>query len=162
MAEVVTENVESYKDSNGNTCTRTTKEFHGLFAKILMNKSIESELKIMQDGKLFFDNKLKMDSSKFEKYFDVKASNPIIGMQLLTADVMEELIEFENKTKMKFDIIIRNNELYLRFHSGEMFEVRNLKNSSLDKESIQKYFYMLNFTYNLSKRLINLVDETQI
>ena len=75
---------------------------------------------------------------------------------------MEELIEFENKTNMKFDIFIKDNELYLRFHSGEMFEAGNLKNGALDKETIQKYFYMLNFTYNLSKRLINLVDETQI
>ena len=103
-----------------------------------------------------------MDSSEFEKYFDVKASNQIIGMQLLTADVMEELVDFENKTKMKFDIFIKENELYLRFHSGDMFDPTNLKNGPLDKISIEKYFYMLNFTYNLSNKIINLVNETEI
>lgn len=162
MAEVITQKEEEYKDSNGETKTRVITKFHGLFAKIEMNKSIESELRIMQDGKLFLDKKLKMDSSEFEKYFDVKASNHIIGMQLLTSDVMEELIEFENKTNIKFDIFIKDNNLYLRFHSGEMFEAKNLKNGALDKESIQKYFYMLNFTYNLSRKLIKLVDETEI
>ena len=61
-----------------------------------------------------------------------------------------------------YDIYIKGNELYLRFHSGDMFEPTNLKNSPLDKKSIEKYFYMLNFTYNLSNGLINLVNETEI
>ena len=43
-----------------------------------------------------------------------------------------------------------------------MFEVGNIKNEVLDKNTIKKYFYMLNFTYNLSKKLIDLVNETQI
>ena len=163
MAEVLTKEERTYKDSEGNTKTETITKFHGLFSKIMMDKSINSELRIMQNGKMILGkDKLNMDSSKFEKYFDVKATNPIVGMQLLTADVMEELIEFENKTNMKFDIYIKNNELYLRFHSGPMFEVGNLKNGVLDKNTIQKYFYMLNFTYNLSKKLIDLINEAQI
>lgn len=162
MGEVVTKKEEEYKDSDGETHTREITKFHGLFAKIEMDKSINSELQIMQNGTFVFDKSLKMDSSEFEKYFDVKASNQIIGMQLLTADVMEELVDFVNKTNMEFDIYIKGNELYLRFHSGDMFEPGNLKKGALDKELIQKYFYMLNFTYNLSNRLINLVNETEI
>jgi len=163
MAEILTQEEEEYKDSDGKTHTRWITKFHGLFAKIEMDKSINEELRVMQNGGAFFrGNQLKMDSSEFEKYFDVQISNKILGMQLLTADVMEELVEFENKTKMKFDIFIKGNELYLRFHSGNMFEATNLKNGPLDKNIIQKYFYMLNFTYNLSNRLIKLVNETEI
>lgn len=162
MAEILTQKEETYKDSEGRTKKRIITKFHGLFAKIVMNKSINSELEIMQNGALLLNKKLKMDSSEFEKYFDVKATNQIIGMQILTADVMEELIDFENKTNMKFDIFIKGNELYLRFHSGEMFEVGDLKNGPVDKNSIQKYFYMLNFTYNLSNKLINVVKDTEI
>ena len=163
MAEILTEEEKTYKDSDGNTVTEKITKFHGLFAKIIMDKSINSELIIMQNGKMILEkNKLEMDSSEFEKYFDVKASNSIIGMQLLTADVMEELVQFENKTNMKFDIFIKGNELYLRFHSGAMFEIGNLSNGALDRNTIQKYFYMLNFTYNLSNRLISIVNDTQI
>lgn len=162
MAEVLTQTEEEYEDSDGESHTRTITKFHGLFAKIVMDKSIKSELRIMQNGGFIQKNRLKMDSSEFEKYFDVKASDPIVGMQLLTADVMEELVQFENKTKIKFDIFINGNELYLRFHSGEMFEPANFKKGVLDKNTIQKYFYMLNFTYNLSKRLITIVNDTQI
>lgn len=163
MGEVHTIDEREYKDKDGNVQKEYITLFHGLFAKIVMDKSINSELKIMQDGAaLFSKEKLKMDSTEFEKYFDVKASNPIIGMQLLTADVMQELVEFENKTKMKYDVAIKNNEIYLRFHSGPMFEVGNIKNGVFDENTLKKYFYMLNFTYNLSNMLINLVNDTEI
>lgn len=162
MAEILTKEEETYTDSDGDKHTRYITKFHGLFAKIVMNKSIDSELRIMQDKAFIVGNKLKMDSDEFEKYFDVTATNKIIGMQLLTADIMEELIEFENKTKIKFDVIIKNNELYLRFHSGEMFEAGNIKKGLIDKEKVQSYFNILKFTYNLANKLINLVNETQI
>ena len=163
MAEIHTEEEETYRDSDGHTHTRTYTRFHGLFAKIILDKSIKSDLKIVLDGKMLLGkNKLKMDSSEFEKIFDVKASNKIIGMQLLTADVMEELVEFKNNTNMPYDIYITNNELYLRFHSGSMFEPRSLKNGVLDRNVIHKYFYMLNFTYNLSKKLIDTINNTYV
>ena len=103
-----------------------------------------------------------MDSSEFEKYFDVGASDKIVGMQILTADVMEELINFQNTTNIEYDICIKDNELYLRFHCGEMFETGKLKKGPIDEELIKKYFYILNFTYNLSNKLIEVIDETII
>lgn len=163
MAEILTKEKREYEDANGEKREEEIIEFNGLFAKIILDKNINSELRIMQNGKFLLDkNKLNMDSSEFEKYFDVKTTNKIIAMQLLTSDVMEELIKFEDKTKMKYDIYIKNDELYLRFHSGAMFEIENLKKEILDKELIQKYFYMLNFTYNLSNKLINIINDTQI
>ncbi len=162
MAEVHIQEEQEYEDSNGETQTREITKFHGLFAKIVMDKSINSELRIMQNGEILSKNRLKMDSSEFEKYFDVKASDKIIGMQLLTADVMEELIAFIEKTNMKYDICLKNNELYIRFHCGAMFEPGNIKKGMIDKTSLQKYFYMLNFTYNLTNKLIKLVNDTHI
>lgn len=163
MAEILTKEKKTYTDKDGNEEEREITKFYGLFAKITLDKSINSELKIMPNGYIVFEkDRLNMDSSEFEKCFDVKASNKIVGMQLLTADIMEELVDFENKTKMEFDIYIRNDELYLRFHSGPMFEANNIKKGALDRDTIQKYFYMLNFTYNLSNLLINIVNDTQL
>lgn len=163
MAEVKTVHETTRRDSDGRTHTTRTTMFHGIFAKIVIDKSINSELKIKRNGSgVFGKNRLEMDSSEFEKYFDVSATNKIIGMQLLTADVMEELIDFENKTKMKYDIVIKNNNIYLRFHSGTMFEPQALKKGIIDKAYLQKYFYMLNFTYNLSDKIIKLINETEI
>ncbi len=162
MSEVLTQEEQEYKDSDGNTKTRLITKFNGLFAKVIMHKSINSKLKIMLNHHVYAGERLQMDSSEFEKYFDVAASNKIIGMQLLTADVMEELVQFENKTNMKFDIVINQNELYLRFHSGSMFEPDNFKKEPLNKETLERYFYMLNFTYNLSNKLINIINDLEI
>ena len=163
MAEVFTEHVETHTDSEGNTHTTRITIFHGLFAKVTSEKSITSELRIVQDkiGK-YNKNRLNMDSSEFEKYFDVITDNKIIAMQLLTADVMEEMIEFENKTNMKYDIVVKENEIYLRFHCGDMFEPQSVRKGIINKAQLKKYFYMLNFTYNLSNRLIELINETEI
>ena len=163
LAEILTQEERTTTDSEGNIQTETITKFCGLFAKIFLQKSIKGDLKIVRNGSLLFDRKrLEMDSSEFEKYFDVKASDKILGMRLLTADVMEELIEFQDKTNIKYDVYIRDSELYLRFHSGPMFEVGKLKNGAIDKETLRKYFFMLNFIYNLSNKLINLVNETEI
>lgn len=163
MAEVQTQEEETYTDDDGKTHTRTITKFHGIFAKIVIDKSINSELKIAQDKTFSFSKKrLEMDSSEFEKYFDVSTTNKIIGMQLLTADIMEELINFVNKTNMEYDIGLINNNIYLRFHCGSMFEVGKLKKGIVDKNMAEKYFYMLNFTYNLSNKIIKIINETEI
>ena len=163
MGEVKTQEEEEYRDSDGDKHTRIVTKFHGLFSKISLQKTINSELRIMQNGQFFLNKKrLQMDSSEFEKCFDVKATDKIIGMQILTSDVMQELIDFQNNTNIKYDITIKNDELYLRFYSGEMFEVGKLKNGAMDKETVKKYFYMLNFTYNLSKKIINVINDTMI
>ena len=114
MGEVVTKKVEHRSSSRGGSSTTTRIIFHGLFAKIVMNKSINGELKILRNGATLFDKKrLTMDSGEFEKHFDVSASDKIAGMQLLTADVMEELIEFISKTNILYDVVIKNDILYV-------------------------------------------------
>lgn len=75
---------------------------------------------------------------------------------------MQELVEFINKTSIFYDIKIKDNELYIRFHCGAMFEMGKLKNGVLDKETMRKYFYMLNFTYNLSRKIISVIENTEI
>ena len=162
MAEILTQEEEKYTDSDGDEHTRMVTKFNGLFAKIIMHKSINGELRIAQNISIYSKNKLEMDSSEFEKYFDVETSDKIKGMQILTADVMEELIAFQNNTNIEYDIFIKDNELYLRFHCGEMFEVGRLKDGPLDEKLLKKYFYMLNFTYNLSNKLIDVINETMI
>ncbi len=72
MAEVQTEEEETYTDSDGNMQTRTTTLFHGLFAKIDMEKSINSDLDIktnnMLSGLSLLDkSKLEMDSRRIRR-----------------------------------------------------------------------------------------------
>lgn len=65
MAEIKTQKVDRYRDANGNTHTTTTTIFHGIFSKIVIDKSINSELKIKRNGSYFLNNKrLEMDSRR--------------------------------------------------------------------------------------------------
>lgn len=167
IAEVETQEVttQTTTDSEGHTTTTTTTTtiFHGLFEKLILDKSINAEVRIGLNRSCLFNKKrIEMDSEEFEKYFDVSTTDKIKAMQLLTADVMEELVEFKNKTNIWYDIIIRNNNIYLKFYCGPMFEPGSLKKGIIDEETVRKYFYMLNFTYNISNKLIKLIEETEM
>lgn len=83
-------------------------------------------------------------------------------MQLLTADIMQELIDFRNENNIEYDITVINNNIYLRFHCGEMFEVTSLKKGIIEEKAFNKYFNITKFTYNLSKKLINVIEQTEI
>lgn len=162
MAEVHTVEEETHTDSDGNTTTTTTTKFHGLFAQIKMEKSINSELLIRRNNVFSRKNKLEMDSQEFEKMFDVSATNQIIGMQLLTHDIMELLVSFKKNTGINYDISIYDNIMYLRFHTGAMFEFKSFKKGAFDEQMLRQYYNVLDFTCTLSKMLIDLIEKTEI
>ena len=152
--------------------------FHGLFAKIDLNKNINCNLKIISNKRnnnvKKYIEKLDLDSSEFENNFDVFTSENIIGMQLLTADVMELLLEFKNKIKDDFDIFINQNHVYLRIHCGTMFEIHsndvfseNINDISklegfVNKTSLELYYNTLQFIYDLSNILIKIINEVEL
>ena len=162
MAEVNTIEEVTEKDSDGNKETHEVTVFSGLFAKIDIQKSIQGELVIKQNGQIFGKDKLEMDSSEFEKYFDVSSSDKIKGMQLLTHDIMELLIIFRTQWGINYDIVIRNNGLYIRLHTGSMFESIFNDKEAIDKATTRKYYDTIDFIYSLAKEIIKNVEETQI
>lgn len=162
MAEVHTVYEETHTDSDGHTTTTRTTKFHGLFAQIKMNKSINSELLIRRNHSVSKKNRLNMDSQEFEKIFDVSATNQIIGMQLLTHDIMELLVNFKNSTGINYDISIYDNIMYLRFHTGAMFEFKSFQKGAFDEKMLKQYYAVLDFTYTLSNMMIDLIEKTEI
>lgn len=161
IAEVHTKREETRTDSDGNTHTTTYTVFNGIFAKITMEKSINQDLRITSYDS-YYNHRLEMDSVEFEKQFDVFASNKIIGMQLLTADIMEELVEFKNRINQKFDVFIDKNNIYLRFHCDSMFEPSLVKKQILNEKKLKSYYDILKFTYELSNKIINIIESTEI
>lgn len=161
MAEITTEHEKTTTDSDGNTHTETTTIFSGLFAKINIGKSIKTELRIGTNRTISKKKRLEMDSDEFEKYFDVSSTNDIVGMQILTHDIMDMLVDFRNKLKMPLDILIRDDMMYIRLHVGKMFEAKFNKNAVIDKQILQRYFDIVNFIYSLSKKMIKTIEETE-
>lgn len=162
MAEVHTEDEST--DSDGNTSTYTL--FHGLFAEIELLKFVNFNMKIRKntilDGKIFGkDTKLEMDSTEFEKIFDVHATDKIKCMQILTADIMQMLIDFKAKNKIAPEITLKENKLYIRFCTGAVFEPKITKRA-LDYDTLHKYYDIINFTLDLSEKFSKNIIETDI
>lgn len=162
MAEVHTQ--EETRDSEGRRSTYTL--FHGIFGNVECSKNIGTELKVHSDkgflGKLFAGKeKLEMDSSEFEKHFDVYANNKIIAMQILTSDIMDMMINFRERSKIKYEITIKENEIYIRFHTGEVFEPKMFTNS-LDYDMLKRYYDIIDFIFKVSREINKVIENTEI
>lgn len=162
MAEVRTEDEST--DSDGDTHTYTV--FHGLFGNVECAKNIKTNFKVRSDkgvfGKLFKGKtKVEMDSQEFEKYFDVYGDNKIIVMQILTSEVMSTMIEFIEQSKIKYELTINGDQMYIRFHTGGVFEPSLFKNS-LDYNMLKKYYDIIDFIFKVTREINNVIEKVEI
>ena len=162
MAEVHTE--EESTDADGDTHTYTV--FHGLFGNVKCAKNINTTFKVRADkgilGKLVKGKaKVEMDSQEFEKYFDVYGDNKIIAMQILTSDVMTTMIEFIKQSKIKYELTIKDEQMYIRFHTGGVFEPRLFK-SSLDYDMLKKYYDIIDFVFKVTREINKVIENVDI
>lgn len=160
MAEVYTE--DKRKDSDGDTHYVTL--FHGLFAEIEIDKIVFGKLKLRKNElKLFGGNKerVELDSGEFERLYDVYSTDKIMAMQLLTSDIMQMFIDFKEKYKITPELTLKENKLYIRFHTGNMFEAI-LTKKALDYTTLLKYYDTIKFTLDITKEFIKNIKETEI
>lgn len=162
IAEVHTETEST--DSEGHTTHSTV--FHGLFGMSKLNTAYHGMIKIHADkgilGKIFQNKqRIEMDSSEFEKYFDVIADDKIQAMQILTSDVMDKMLDFIKTSKIKYELTIRDDKLYIRFKTGGMFE-GNVFKSSVDFDTLKKVYDVINFTFDITRTLVKVTEETEL
>ena len=161
MAEVHTE--EEYEDEDGHKHYSTL--FQGLFGVTEFDNLYNGTITIRSDNKFFnlFKDKdrIEMDSSEFEKYFEVVADDKIQAMQIFTSDVMDKMIDFINNSKIKFELTITRNKIYVRFKTGPVFEA-NIFKSSVDFDTLKKVFDIINFTFDITKALVKSINDTKL
>lgn len=159
ICEVHTEKEEKSKDTP--TVYRTL--FHGVFVYTEFEKYIPGEIKIRKNKSiklLDMDEYLVMDSGEFEKIYDVYCKDKIVTMQILTADTMQMLMDFQKQNKIIPEITIKRNQLFLRFSTGSMFE-SNILGETIDYYTLKKYYDTINFTLEITKKLIKNIKETE-
>lgn len=147
------------------------EQFSGLFVSMECPKDFKESLyirinknmltKILNYKLPYKKLKLDLDSSFFEKEFDVYASNKIIALQLLTSDIMQLLVDFKKEMDMQYEITIKDNHIYYRFFCGELFEPNDLDKHSLDKDFLYKYYKIMKFSLFLSEKLTDLIEDTE-
>lgn len=160
MSEVETQ--KEYKDDSGILYKKDI--FHGLFAFVQLEKWLNTTIKIRKNAKILVvdeNTRIEMDSSEFEEIFNVYAKDKILAMQILTADVMQMLIDFKNETNIIPEITIKNYNLYIRLKTEKMFEA-NMFKDSLDYSTLKKYYDIVKFSVELSEKLVDSIVQTEL
>ena len=142
--------------------------YKGIVAKIEIRKKINSKIYIKKDSKNIIKTKeiniqkVELDSQEFENLFNIYSDNKIIAMQILTSDVMNMLIDFYKE--IPFEITIKNNNIYIRFHTGEenLFENPSLYKEALDRDTLYKYYSILDFTFELINKIQDVINKVNI
>ena len=152
--------VREDRDSDGDKTYTTV--FHGMFAEVRLPKLVCANIKIRRDQILFESkNRVEMDSGEFEKKFSVFSTNPIIAMQLLTADIMQMFLDFKEKNKITPELTIKSDKMYIRFHTGDVFEA-NVMKRALDFDTLLKYYNIITFTLEITEKMAKNIKETEI
>ena len=82
-------------------------------------------------------------------------------MQLLTPEIMEFFIDFQDSTGIDFELTLKNNKIYIRFFSGNIFEIPNLTQSFLYKGRFKRYYEIINFTLECTYKITDLLNNTE-
>ena len=146
--------LEICKISLMNFSNKTNEEINRietfLFSRNKINFSLPTTLTIKPNN--YFNihkiDKVEMDSQEFEKYFDVFSSSDIVAMQVLTHDVMEELADFYIQYGCKFEVIIKDNNIFIKFITGDVFNPKVTK-KVVDSDLLWMYYTILNFVTSL-------------
>jgi len=160
ISEVHTQNEST--DSDGDT-HRTTL-FHGLAGYVKLPKNIGTYIKVKRDSLKFFGGskqRLEMDMSEFEKIFDVETGDKIKAMQILTADVMTDMINMIQTSKVKFEFYINHDMMYIRFHTGELFEP-SIFGKSMQFDMLKRYCDITENTIKIVEDICNKVMSVEI
>ena len=107
-------------------------------------------------------NRVDMDSKDFEKYFDVYSDFEINAMQVLTHDVMEELYSFYQKYRVKLKIIIKDDNIFIKFQTGDVFKPPKVYTKVTNSNLLWIYYVVIEFVTNFSIKLNKALEGIEI
>lgn len=143
------------------TDNNTFEKFQGIFVQTECDKNIGTYLKISKNKLKIFEKqeRAEMDSQEFEKYFDIYSENRILATEILTSEVMTRLVDFYNKYNIEYEVVVRDNKIYIRFFTDAILELKIFES---DRELLLKYFCILKFIVDLTKEVNKALKEVEI
>ena len=131
--------------------------FAGIFAFSISQNYFKDTVIVSKEIRI--DNKkVELDSSEFEKIFNVYSKDKILAIRILTPDIMELLVEFYKKYDIRYEISFKENTINFKFHTGPMFEAK-ISENSMDKETLFTYYsifkLIMEVTTKVNKELQN-------
>ena len=125
MSELEVSEVNEKVNKKGKIVSKSRNpRFHGMFVMLKSTLFSFDEIYIKKDKLKLLPqkNRVKIDSTEFEKYFDLYSTNRTEAKRLLDFQLVSALVKFEVESGLQFEMVIKGANIYLRFFTGPMFE----------------------------------------
>lgn len=111
--------------------------FNGTYVEVDMDILFDFKICVCLNHELYsrMDSleKLEMDFSLFEKFFNVYTNDKVRTMQLMNSEFLQDLTDLYKTSPCKFDLVIDGNKLYIRLYiSDNLFNVSKIEPISKD------------------------------
>lgn len=160
LAEVVTFEVSRSVDAEGKVKEDKTQTFRGMYGVVRLEKNTLSNIYIASNSKFrkFSKNRLEVDSSLFEEYYDCITKDKVDTMRIFTSELIEKYIEIVKDNKYGFELKIVDNMMFFRYKTNQLFEPP-MFSSGLDKNFIKKNYKVLYYPLEIMRSTIDAVHE---
>ena len=160
LAEVVTFEVSRTVDAEGNVKEDKTQTFRGMYGVVRLEKNTLADIYIASnsDFRKFNKNRLEIDSSLFEEYYDCMTKDKVTAMRIFTSELIEKYIEIVKDNKYGFELKIVDNMMFFRYKTNQLFEPP-MFSSGLDKSFIKKNYKVLYYPLEIMKSTIDAVHD---
>ena len=137
--------------------------FKGIFSVSLISQILPEEVRIKTKRYInkYEKEKVEVDNDIFAKYFDVFSKSKVLALEILTHDVMEEMVQYFETNKINFEIVMKENRIYIRYNIGDIFEGEVLRKSTNIK-SLWIFYNMTRFTIELAVKMNTILEEKEI
>lgn len=137
--------------------------FSGIFAYSKINKTFDERILISANKEDTSGNytKITMDSTVFEKYFDIYCKDKMSTYKILTSDTMIDLYNLHKECKIQFEIAIYKNFVGIKFYTTGEFEPYNY-DCKIEKEIFYRHYSIVNFVGSILHTINKAIDEYEV
>lgn len=159
MSQVKTIITNMYTDDKGNISRVNETSFIGMFGIVNISGVFLDDIKIYPNSTIrkYKVSRVEMESTEFEKYFDVFSNNRVHAMEILTPESIERITELRNILKNTICIRMIENKVYFRISCGDIFEAPIFK-KGVSFDLLYKYYSLI----NIPRTLYEIVKEAII
>lgn len=160
LAEVATFEISRTVDADGNVKEDKTQTFRGMYGVVRLDKNTLADIYIASNSgfRKFSKNRLEVDSSLFEEYYDCITNDKVTAMRIFTSELIEKYIEIVKDNKYGFELKIIDNMMFFRYKTNQLFEPP-MFSSGLDKTFIKKNYKVMYYPLEIMKLTVDAVHE---
>lgn len=155
MADVCTQYIREKDD-----ITNVKIIFEGMFVRVKSNLKIQNNIYVTKNNIPILQDEdiVSLDDSNFENYFDVYCKDRVLAARIFTSEVMQMMADFYNKTGVVYEIVLKEDNIYIRLNTGDIFEP-NIFKKAMNRQQIYTYYNILKFIVDLTKKINNVVKD---